>query len=122
MGRPIQLPNSEGKGSRPARPITKASSRRDSRPRRKPRMASRAAATLDSERDSMPIATSKTKPRRETDESMATRQKDIAVTEFFAKNRHLLGFDNPRKALLTTAKEAVDNSLDACEEAGILPN
>jgi DNA topoisomerase VI subunit B len=33
----------------------------------------------------------------------------------------LLGFDNPRKALLTTVKEAVDNSLDACEEAGILP-
>jgi DNA topoisomerase VI subunit B len=26
-----------------------------------------------------------------------------------------------RKALLTTVKEAVDNSLDACEEAGILP-
>ena len=37
------------------------------------------------------------------------------------KNRHLLGFDNARKALLTTVKEAVDNSLDACEEAGILP-
>jgi DNA topoisomerase-6 subunit B len=53
---------------------------------------------------------------------MATKQKDIAVSEFFAKNRHLLGFDNPRKALLTTVKEAVDNSLDACEEAGILPN
>src|SRR5437764_13545686 len=53
---------------------------------------------------------------------MAAKQKDIAVSEFFAKNRHLLGFDNPRKALLTTVKEAVDNSLDACEEAGILPN
>ena len=60
--------------------------------------------------------------RRETAETMATRQKDIAVSEFFAKNRHLLGFDNPRKALLTSVKEAVDNSLDACEEAGILPN
>jgi DNA topoisomerase-6 subunit B len=43
------------------------------------------------------------------------------VSEFFAKNRHLLGFDSPRKALLTSVKEAVDNSLDACEEAGILP-
>ncbi|MGN6726102.1 MAG: DNA topoisomerase VI subunit B [Tepidisphaeraceae bacterium] len=53
---------------------------------------------------------------------MAARQKEISVSEFFAKNRHLLGFDNPRKALLTTVKEAVDNSLDACEEAGILPN
>ncbi len=62
------------------------------------------------------------KRKRETAETMATRQKDIAVSEFFAKNRHLLGFDNPRKALLTTVKEAVDNSLDACEEAGILPD
>ncbi|HEV8377478.1 MAG TPA: DNA topoisomerase VI subunit B [Tepidisphaeraceae bacterium] len=60
--------------------------------------------------------------KRETAETLATKQKDIAVSEFFAKNRHLLGFDNPRKALLTSVKEAVDNSLDACEEAGILPN
>lgn len=52
---------------------------------------------------------------------MAKLQRDIGVAEFFAKNRHLLGFDNKRKALLTTVKEAVDNSLDACEEAGILP-
>ncbi len=59
--------------------------------------------------------------RRATAESMAKSQRDISVSEFFAKNRHLLGFDNPRKALLTTVKEAVDNSLDACEEAGILP-
>ncbi len=56
-----------------------------------------------------------------TAETMAKAQRDISVSEFFAKNRHLLGFDNPRKALLTTVKEAVDNSLDACEEAGILP-
>jgi DNA topoisomerase-6 subunit B len=53
---------------------------------------------------------------------MAAKQRDISVSEFFAKNRHLLGFDNPRKALLTTVKEAVDNALDACEEAGILPD
>jgi DNA topoisomerase-6 subunit B len=59
--------------------------------------------------------------RRETAESMAARQREISVSEFFTKNRHLLGFDNPQKALLTTIKEAVDNSLDACEEAGILP-
>src|SRR5213080_4048199 len=59
---------------------------------------------------------------RVTAETMATKQKDISVSEFFAKNRHLLGFDNPRKALLTTVKEPVDNSLDACEEAGNLPN
>src|SRR5580765_8618392 len=52
---------------------------------------------------------------------MGARQREISVSEFFTKNRHLLGFDNPRKALLTCVKEAVDNSLDACEEAGILP-
>jgi DNA topoisomerase-6 subunit B len=65
---------------------------------------------------------SKASAPRATAESMAARQRDISVSEFFAKNRHLLGFDNPRKALLTTVKEAVDNSLDACEEAGILPD
>ncbi len=59
--------------------------------------------------------------RRATAQSMAASQRDISVSEFFAKNRHLLGFDNPRKALLTTVKEAVDNAIDACEEAGILP-
>ncbi len=59
--------------------------------------------------------------RRATAQSMAAGQRDISVSEFFAKNRHLLGFDNPRKALLTTVKEAVDNAIDACEEAGILP-
>jgi DNA topoisomerase-6 subunit B len=59
--------------------------------------------------------------RRATAHSMAASQRDISVSEFFAKNRHLLGFDSPRRALLTTVKEAVDNALDACEEAGILP-
>jgi DNA topoisomerase-6 subunit B len=59
--------------------------------------------------------------RRETAESIGRRQREISVAEFFQKNRHLLGFDNPAKALLTATKEAVDNSLDACEEAGIQP-
>jgi len=57
-----------------------------------------------------------------TAESMAAKQRAISISEFFAKNRHLLGFDNPRKALLNAVKEAVDNSLDACEEAHILPD
>jgi len=52
---------------------------------------------------------------------MAKNQREISIAEFFEKNRHLLGFDNKRKALLTTIKEAVDNSLDACEEAMIIP-
>lgn len=62
-----------------------------------------------------------TRRRRATAQTMAAQQRSISVSEFFTKNRHLLGFDNPRKALLTTVKEAVDNSLDACEEAGITP-
>jgi DNA topoisomerase VI subunit B len=52
---------------------------------------------------------------------LAKGQRDIGIAEFFARNRHLLGFDNKKKALMTTVKEAVDNSLDACEEANILP-
>lgn len=58
---------------------------------------------------------------KETAESMGRRQREISISEFFLKNRHLLGFDNPRKAVMTAVKEAVDNSLDACEEARILP-
>jgi len=62
------------------------------------------------------------RPVREDATSMAARQREISVSEFFTKNRHLLGFDNPQKAILTAIKEAVDNSLDACEEAEILPD
>ena len=77
----------------------------------------------DLDNEAVPEPRSAREPRRKkvTAEAMAAKQRDISVSEFFAKNRHLLGFDNPRKALLTTVKEAVDNSLDACEEAGILP-
>lgn len=60
------------------------------------------------------------KPRAKAEE-FATQQREISVSEFFAKNKQLLGFDSPLRALMTTVKEAVDNSLDACEEAGILP-
>ncbi len=52
---------------------------------------------------------------------LAKKQREVSVAEFFERNRHLLGFDNKRKALLTVVKEAVDNSLDACEEARIFP-
>ncbi len=58
---------------------------------------------------------------QKTAEDLAKKQKQISIAEFFEKNRHLLGFDNPRKALLIAVKEAVDNALDACEEARILP-
>src|SRR6059036_1886361 len=62
------------------------------------------------------------KPAAVSAVEMGARQREISVSEFFTKNRHLLGFDNPRKALLTCVKEAVDNALDAAEEAGILPD
>ncbi|HKZ45245.1 MAG TPA: DNA topoisomerase VI subunit B [archaeon] len=55
-------------------------------------------------------------------EKMAKDMKEISIAEFFEKNRHLLGYENPAKSLLTVVKEAIDNSLDATEEAGILPN
>src|SRR5256714_6307837 len=64
----------------------------------------------------------KASPKTVTAVEMGSRQREISVSEFFTKNRHLLGFDNPRKGLLTCVKEAVDNALDACEEAGILPD
>ena len=53
--------------------------------------------------------------------AMAGRQREISISEFVTTNRHLLGFDSPARALLTAIKEAVDNSLDACEEGGIAP-
>lgn len=52
---------------------------------------------------------------------LAKKQKEISISEFFTKNRHLLGFDNPVRALLTTVKELVDNSLDATDEMKVLP-
>ncbi len=92
------------------------------------RKASRKATKSDASKNGRAAANGqsgpsrpRTKRRRATAESLAAKQREISVSEFFAKNRHLLGFDNPRKALLTTIKEAVDNALDACEEGGILP-
>lgn len=45
-----------------------------------------------------------------------------STAEYFAKNLQQVGFSSPLKAVLTTLKEAVDNSLDACESTGILPD
>lgn len=44
-----------------------------------------------------------------------------STAEYFAKNLQQVGFSSPLKAVLTTLKEAVDNSLDACEQNEILP-
>ncbi len=55
-------------------------------------------------------------------EELAKNQKAISVAEFFEKNRQILGFDSAPRALITCVKEAVDNSLDACEDGCILPD
>ncbi|NLD56634.1 MAG: DNA topoisomerase VI subunit B, partial [Methanomicrobiales archaeon] len=55
-------------------------------------------------------------------EDLAKKQRSISVAEFFEKNKHLLGFDSPTRGVITTIKEAVDNALDACEEAQVLPD
>jgi DNA topoisomerase-6 subunit B len=44
-----------------------------------------------------------------------------STAEYFSKNLQQVGFSSQVKAVLTTLKEAVDNSLDACEEHSILP-
>ena len=101
-------------GSRAA--VEAAPARSGSRRRRKkttPRRTARRVAKIASKSEGARSGASA--------DELALRQRDISVSEFFAKNRHLLGFDNPSKALLTTVKEGVDNSLDACEEAGIVP-
>ena len=54
-------------------------------------------------------------------QQLAAKQREISVAEFFERNRQILGFDNPLRAVLTTVKEACDNALDACEEAQVLP-
>ena len=106
--------------ARSRRPNKRSSDRAETRPR------GEAAKRLPS---GTPTALPKALPKKvlggrrgpQTAEDLADRQRTISVSEFFAKNRHLLGFDNPTKALMTTIKEAVDNALDACEEAHILP-
>ncbi len=55
-------------------------------------------------------------------EQMAKEYQEVSISEFFEKNRHLLGYDNKQKALLIIVKEGIDNSLDAAEEARILPD
>src|SRR5262250_257773 len=84
---------------------------------------SKPKSSVPSVPESTPPANAPVRPSQQvTAVEMGARQREISVSEFFTKNRHLLGFDNHRKALLTCVKEAVDNALDACEEAGILPD
>ncbi|MDF1836891.1 MAG: DNA topoisomerase VI subunit B, partial [Planctomycetota bacterium] len=87
------------------------------------------SSLFDSSDSDLPPTTKKKAKKAEVDDAPAPAPKgkgsagarDISVAEFFEKNRHMLGFDSPSKAILMAVKEAVDNSLDACEEAMILP-
>jgi DNA topoisomerase-6 subunit B len=106
------------KNSGRTKPTRKKSKRAGRKSAAKSKTAKKSKAASRKNRKSRAAA----QPGPATAESMAAQQRDISVSEFFAKNRHLLGFDNPRKALLTAVKEGVDNSLDACEEAHILPD
>ncbi len=113
---------------KPSRKKTANRKKRSTGPKKKPVSKKTKRRTTSNARRSTPSPASR-RGKNENDGSrdgatarkLASRQREISVSEFFTKNRHLLGFDNPRKALLTTIKEAVDNSLDACEEAEILP-
>ncbi len=71
---------------------------------------------------SQPKAEKPVKAAKPIAETLAAGQKEISVAEFFERNRQILGFDSPLKALITAIKEATDNALDACEEAGVLPD
>jgi DNA topoisomerase-6 subunit B len=55
-------------------------------------------------------------------DELAESQRQISIAEFFEKNKQMLGFDSEARALVTAVKEAVDNALDATEEAGFLPD
>jgi DNA topoisomerase-6 subunit B len=51
-------------------------------------------------------------------EQLAKKQKEISVSEFFERNRQILGFDSPTKALLMAIKEAVDNPWTPAKRQG----
>jgi len=56
-----------------------------------------------------------------TAEEIFEEFKEHSVAEFFTKNKQMLGFSGKVRSLTTVVHEYVTNSLDACEEAGILP-
>src|SRR5438132_13501811 len=69
-----------------------------------------------------PTPTRDCMPSTSIAEELAKKQREISVSEIFERNKQILGYDSPTKALLTAVKEGVENSLDACEEAEILPD
>ncbi len=46
---------------------------------------------------------------------------ELSISEWFYRNRNIAGFDNPARSLYVSIREIVENALDACESAGVLP-
>ncbi|MBD3260820.1 MAG: DNA topoisomerase VI subunit B [Candidatus Altiarchaeales archaeon] len=67
------------------------------------------------------MARKKTVDVEKTADDMFKEFKEVSVTEFFRKNKSHLGYAGKIRSLTTVVHELVTNSLDACEEAGILP-
>jgi DNA topoisomerase-6 subunit B len=88
----------------------------------KAKAAAAKAAKTEKKPEAPPAAKAPKKDAAPIAEQLALGQKEISVAEFFERNRQILGFDSPQKALITAIKEATDNALDACEEAGVLPD
>ena len=53
---------------------------------------------------------------------LAETFREISPADFFYRNRDVAGFSNPSRAVYSTVRELVENSLDACETRGILPD
>lgn len=69
-----------------------------------------------------PAAPKRKRRSKSAAEKAAGEYQQTSVAKFFEKNKHILGFNNPVQSLITAVKEAVDNALDACEQAKILPS
>ncbi len=105
---------------RPAKKTAAKGKARSAAPAKKKKAGGASSAEATGQKKKEPAK--KAARERVSAEKMSEQHREISISEFFTKNRHLLGFDNASRALLTSVKEAVDNSLDACEEAGILPD
>lgn len=75
-------------------------------------------STLDGD---LPDDTENESENKQIAEELAAEQQQVSIAKFFEKNKHMLGFDSDARAIVTAVKEAVDNSLDAAEDARILP-
>ncbi|RLF79013.1 DNA topoisomerase VI subunit B [Thermococci archaeon] len=48
--------------------------------------------------------------------------REISPADFFYRNRDIAGFSNPSRAVYSTIREILENSLDACEIGGFPPD